>query len=649
MSSGVVPYFLNGPGPGRWTAGADALGLSGSVSGGPLRAVLSGRDPVSGAHLAAPHSPRRRAGWDLIFAAPKSVSLLAAERAATGEVAGAHRAAVDHLTEHLAGRITLRRGGRPDSLVGAAFEHHENVAGEPHLHTHLLIANLGRADGRWGAIEGPWFIGREALAALYQLELRQQLADRGWALAWRLRPDGLADLADIPRSTVRSASRQGRLVSEVGRFHARRQPADPDIRPGVGPLSWSPAAGPELADPSVARAVTTRLTTARSDFRSEDVVVALAATHPGGASVDQATAWVDRYCAASAVPLRPSSTAGPRWATPAARAADDRLAAALRLRAGRGQDDPIQRMTGRGGVHFLAAAPGTTPLLAQAEVIAACRTAWEAEGREVAVASPHPDGAMRWQVLTGLKERRGSKHPDVLIVDSADRWRTTELDRLVGSIETLVFVEGGTRPRLSNPASHGLFATVSEAGRFWCPEVEPWTPAMAGPDAPALAFGREAAERLLGQWQNATGPDRPLLVGLGVEEVRGLNRAVVGDRARVEGADRFASGDRVMMLKGRAGLANYGHFGTVLDVSSRGMVDFQWDDGSRTGTADRRALAAVGFGYAVGARRAEQLTGPLMVLGPAAAVGPARDRVVGQVALDRAVGRPLVVGSERSI
>ncbi|MGH9095150.1 MAG: relaxase domain-containing protein, partial [Acidimicrobiales bacterium] len=78
LSQGAATYFLDGPVPGRWVgAGPAELGLDGDVGGPELRRVLRGQDPRDGRYL--PEWPgRRRAGWDLTFAAPKSLSLIAA-------------------------------------------------------------------------------------------------------------------------------------------------------------------------------------------------------------------------------------------------------------------------------------------------------------------------------------------------------------------------------------------------------------------------------------------------------------------------------------------------------------------------------------------------------------------------------------------
>jgi conjugative relaxase-like TrwC/TraI family protein len=99
-------------------------------------------------------------GFDLTFAAPKSVSLL---RALTDDIAekamqAAHQramtAAVTYLHQH-AGytRVHNPRTGCKDlqrlpGLVGIAYQHETSRCGDPHLHTHVIVPNRqARADG----------------------------------------------------------------------------------------------------------------------------------------------------------------------------------------------------------------------------------------------------------------------------------------------------------------------------------------------------------------------------------------------------------------------------------------------------------------------------------------------------------------------
>ncbi len=96
-------------------------------------------------------------GWDLTFSAPKSVSALwAVGGGEVGmEVRDAHdaavAAAVGYLEEHAAFSRTGKAGVRQvdtDGLLAAAFVHRSSRAGDPQLHTHVLVSGRVRCDGR---------------------------------------------------------------------------------------------------------------------------------------------------------------------------------------------------------------------------------------------------------------------------------------------------------------------------------------------------------------------------------------------------------------------------------------------------------------------------------------------------------------------
>ncbi len=136
--------------------GSEALGLRGSVGAAELEAVLAGADPASGAVLNPAQDRVRVAGFDLTFAAPKSVSLCSAlgEPAAAHQVRLAHESAVVAAVAYLEREaITARRGsgdGRHsitvEGVVGAAFLHRTSRAPDPHLHT--AQGGVGAQDGR---------------------------------------------------------------------------------------------------------------------------------------------------------------------------------------------------------------------------------------------------------------------------------------------------------------------------------------------------------------------------------------------------------------------------------------------------------------------------------------------------------------------
>ena len=68
------------------------------------------------------------------------------------------------------GAVLVRGRG----FVAAAFRHRASRAGDPLLHTHVVIANVTQGpDGRWSALDGR-LLYRHATAAgyLYQASLR---------------------------------------------------------------------------------------------------------------------------------------------------------------------------------------------------------------------------------------------------------------------------------------------------------------------------------------------------------------------------------------------------------------------------------------------------------------------------------------------
>ena len=712
-SSRSVQYFFDGRDPGCWSRGADRLlGLRGPVDPEDLRMVLAGRDPRTSQFLPPRATARRRDGWDLIWSAPKSFSLLAATGPAEGNVAlDAHGSAVTSVCNHIERELTASRisapGGRSrcDGLISAAFTHRFNAAGEPHLHTHLLVANLSMSGGRWSAVRpDSWFIDRRSLSALYHLELRHQTAERGWDVAWRLRSDGLADLADVSRDAVRHASTQSRAVATLGPFEARRRAVatgrgagnkaeraqataatrgasqTQSAIPGAGPFAGTDRHGRtggtsavgNLDDDRLVKAVETRLATKRSDFRRGDVVVCLAECHPGGASVEEALAWTTRFCDASN-PV-PSRTSRPRWATSLSVDADKRLVRAIdtgwEIHPGAGLAHPVVR---------LVCPPGQSRLIDHAELIDGYHQNVEADGRRLVVNTTSPLAAQRWEILTSVSPSKPGTDFDVLVVDQADRRSTAELLVLTGEARNrraqLVLVEGGTLPRLSSPASRGL--DESAAIRLDLPPGAPWGSAAAettdltrAKARDGLRTGRESADEILAHWKRLSdlGVDS-VMVGLGLEETDSLNRAARTLVSAANGREMQSPGVgrstppfeyhenlRVVMLSGRVREVPYGTRGTV--VSGPGGDERAWvlwdgfDTALQLGAAERSRL---GCGYAVTPGVASRTTGKLVMLGPRDAVPGLRDRVLewvrprGDIALSHEVNRGMIRGSRGGI
>ena len=170
------------------------------------------------------HSEGSTHGFDLTFCAPKSVSLVRAmdtDDVVSKAVLDAHTrgigAAMDYLYRH-AGytRVHNASTGQKDlqrlpALVAAAFQHETSRAGDPHLHTHVILPNRQlRADGRLVSYDSK-SLHDEAKAAglIYQVTLRAELS-ASLGLEWApIDPhSGQADIAGVSRTTIEEWSQR---------------------------------------------------------------------------------------------------------------------------------------------------------------------------------------------------------------------------------------------------------------------------------------------------------------------------------------------------------------------------------------------------------------------------------------------------------
>lgn len=230
VARGIEDYYTgDGETPGAWMGrGAARLGLAGDVPGAQLRAALGGLDPSSGNRLSGRAGMKRVPGWDLTFCAPKSVSVLwgLGDAEVASEVVAAHETAVAEAIRYLERHATVSRRRvagfvqqiRAEGLVIAAFRHRTSRAGDPHLHTHALAANLAeRIDGGWGALHSP-VLYRHARTAgfVYQAILRGELTER-LGVAWEAVHNGYAEIAGIDRRLLDWFSkRQADIAAELG-------------------------------------------------------------------------------------------------------------------------------------------------------------------------------------------------------------------------------------------------------------------------------------------------------------------------------------------------------------------------------------------------------------------------------------------------
>lgn len=366
VAAGLDDYYAGrGESPGVWAGrGAEDLGLEGMVEEGELGALVRGRHPKSGAelrrHAAArtirieridPETGERWreekrlapvAGFDLVFSTPKSVSLLHALGDETTRLAvdaahrSAWRAALGYLEEEACvtrrGKNGVRRE-RGGGFLAAAYQHRTSRAQDPHLHTHVIVANMTRSpsDGEWRALDGEAILKTYRLAAgyLYEAHLRLELS-RTLGVEWQEPEKGWAELEGVPRSVIDAFSRRRAQVVErlaeqaTSGFYAARVAAvatrEPKEEVDLPRLreEWAARAGEhglgrrELVrllgrspyrEPTPGEVVRVAerllgpegLTEKRSAFSAPELVMAWAEAHTQGASVARIRALSQRF------------------------------------------------------------------------------------------------------------------------------------------------------------------------------------------------------------------------------------------------------------------------------------------------------------------------------------------------------------------
>ena len=212
-------YAQSGTPPGRF-AGAGLAGLadgvgveSGSVVGEEALQRMLGalQDPVTGRYLGRPpllRSPyvdangvehaaaKPVAAFDLTFSVPKSVSVAwaLADGPTREAVYGAHRAAVEHVLRFAEEQVFCSRVGKAGAaqidlrgVVAAVFDHWDSRAGDPQLHSHVVVLNRAQGvDGKWRTLDSrAVFRSTVALSELYNGVLSDYLTQ---ALGWGWEP-----------------------------------------------------------------------------------------------------------------------------------------------------------------------------------------------------------------------------------------------------------------------------------------------------------------------------------------------------------------------------------------------------------------------------------------------------------------------------
>jgi conjugative relaxase-like TrwC/TraI family protein len=356
VAEGAEDYYSGeGEAEGQWIGtAAEQLGLEGKVEPDQLTAMLTGRNPVTGEPLGLRSAPGREPvpGFDLTFSAPKSVSLTWAlgGHPVSGQVMEAHRAAVEAALSYLERSACWARRGKGGAtfvhgsgFLAAAYLHRSSRAGDPQLHTHVLVANAALGpDGRWSRLYHPAIYEHARTASyLYAAHLRHELTMR-LGVEWGPVRNGLADIRGFSTDELRTFStRRAEILAAVGEDASAkamrvaaletRQAKDRDLTDESVREGWRVKAeeigldreriarrlGHERPGSSVltARQVERSVTGHVSHFDRRDAIRAVADNLPHGAPVADVERLADEFLASSAVIRIAETPRGPRYTT----------------------------------------------------------------------------------------------------------------------------------------------------------------------------------------------------------------------------------------------------------------------------------------------------------------------------------------------
>lgn len=182
-------------------------------------------------------TPRRRAvaGYDYTFSVPKSVSVLwgVADAGVQSVIATAHHRAVADVVALMERDVAATRTGVASGdgavaqvdvtgLIATAYDHYDSRAGDPQLHTHVVVSNKVKTvyDDQWRSLDGrPMHAAVHALSAHYNAVLADHLT-RALGIGWEQRERGRDrnpawEIAAVPDGLIEEFSSRSRHINDA--------------------------------------------------------------------------------------------------------------------------------------------------------------------------------------------------------------------------------------------------------------------------------------------------------------------------------------------------------------------------------------------------------------------------------------------------
>ncbi|MGA5355871.1 MobF family relaxase [Streptomyces thermodiastaticus] len=281
LSTPLTRYYnAEGTPPGRWlgaggaTLGGGRINVGDQVSEAQLQLLVGmGRDPITGEPLGRAYPEYRTvaerveartgaldpslgpasraeavaaieaeeaergmrravAGFDFTFSIPKSASVLwaVADAGTQALIADAHHAEVAEVVAFMEREVAATRTGATGrdgavaqvdvaGLIATVFDHYDSRAGDPHLHTHVVISNKVQTvlDGKWRSLDGrPMHAAVVALSELHEAVFADHLT-RSFGVSWEARDMGRDRnpawaITAVPEALVKEFSTRARHI-----------------------------------------------------------------------------------------------------------------------------------------------------------------------------------------------------------------------------------------------------------------------------------------------------------------------------------------------------------------------------------------------------------------------------------------------------
>lgn len=177
---------------------------------------------------------RAVAGYDFTFSIPKSASVLwaVADAGTQSLIVNAHHAAVAEVVAFMEREVAATRAGATPGdgavaqvevrgLIATAYDHYDSRAGDPHLHTHVVISNKVQTvlDNKWRSLDGrPLHAATVALSEFHETVFADHLT-RLFGVEWETRDRGRDRnaawaIAKVPEHLMSEFSSRSRHINE---------------------------------------------------------------------------------------------------------------------------------------------------------------------------------------------------------------------------------------------------------------------------------------------------------------------------------------------------------------------------------------------------------------------------------------------------